>query len=232
MERAFIITEIQRLAIGGVAPGRLRLESEAGIKTYHWKKHWGRYNEAVKEAGLTPNEATSAYSEDAPLRQLTELARKNRRFPTDADLTMEAARDQDFPSAKTFRKLGRKAELVSKLAAFCEREQIADVLKFCSTPAVKDAPEIAEDLSRDGFVYLLKSGKHYKVGFSVHAGARERQISLQLPDPVITVHVISTDDPPGIEAYWHKRFAAKRKNGEWFDLSREDIAAFKRRKFM
>ena len=83
-----------------------------------------------------------------------------------------------------------------------------------------------------GFVYLMQSGRFFKIGRSNAAGRRVYELGLRLPEPVRSIHVIPTDDPQGIEAYWHKRFAPKRRNGEWFALDSRDVAAFKRRKFM
>jgi hypothetical protein len=236
-----ILAAIRRLAEanGGKPVGRLRLEAEASIKPYHWKKHWSRYSAAVTEAGFAPNTLAEGFTETELIGFVIDAAREIGRFPTEGDLMVRRTNDSEFPSAKTITRLGRKAVMVQKVADYCRANPSSeDVLAFCEavTPA---PPLIGEDSSSspsksspDGHVYLMKAGRYYKLGRSVHAGARERQLAIQLPEELTTIHVISTDDPVGIEAYWHQRFATKRKNGEWFDLSREDIAAFRRRKFM
>jgi hypothetical protein len=81
-----------------------------------------------------------------------------------------------------------------------------------------------------GYVYLMKSGRNFKVGRSNAVGRRHYEVALQLPEPVELVHQIATDDPEGIERYWHQRFADRRTNGEWFRLTSADVAAFKRRR--
>lgn len=75
---------------------------------------------------------------------------------------------------------------------------------------------------------MQRHGSDYKIGFTTSLNKRGRQIQIELPQEIELVHSILTDDPPGVEAYWHKRFMGKRTRGEWFKLTKADIAAFKR----
>lgn len=240
MDRDYIISEIRRTAAqnGGKPLGRLRLESEAGIKMHHWQRYWPRYNEALRAAGFEPNAITVAYTEDEVLQKAAGLARQLGRFPSLSDMTTASQDGSGFPTPKTvLRRFGNKAGLVKAVADYCGRMGgLDDVAAMCihEQPAGPVATEAAVKVKvpNDGFVYLMKSGRYYKIGKTNHVGRRERELAIQLPDPASTVHSIRTDDPEGIEAYWHRRFSEKRRNGEWFDLSREDVAAFRRRKFM
>jgi hypothetical protein len=83
-----------------------------------------------------------------------------------------------------------------------------------------------------GIVYLLRSGRHYKIGKTKDFKSRLDQIKLQLPLKIEVIHQIQTDDPDGIEKYWHRRFEDRRLNGEWFGLSAADVEVFISRRRM
>ena len=236
MNKNQILEEIRRTAKenGGVPLGRLKFFTETGIKESDWRgRFWIRWNDAVHEAGFTPNQKTQAYDNDWLINQLIALTRELGHFPISTELRMKAHSDGDFPTDKTFRKFGSKNEMVSKVADFCRAHKgLEDVLALLPKLDEQPTDDDSDEVEVMGFVYLLKSGRFYKIGRSNAVGRRGYELAIQLPEKANIVHQIRTDDPAGIEDYWHRRFAAKRKNGEWFDLNSTDVKIMKRRKFM
>ena len=128
-------------------------------------------------------------------------------------------------------RFGSKQQLIARALQYVQQhESYTDVVALISA-AVRSDATLGEDSAQKvvtGFVYLMKSGRHYKIGRTNSVGRREWELGIKIPVPPKTIHSIETDDPVGVEAYWHKRFSDKRGEGEWFDLSPEDIKAFKR----
>lgn len=236
MTKQQILDEIKRTAKenGGKPLGTARFESETGIKPYDWGKFWVKFGDAQKEAGLTSNQFQSAYADEILIEKLINLARKIGKLPGQREMIVERNIDATFPSDGAFYRFSKtKKQLAEKVFEYCKsRNGYNDVIEIC-TPILEksDGQKGTEDTNTSeslGEVYLFKSGKYYKIGKTYDAVRRGSELRIQLPEKMDLIHSIKTDDPSGIEAYWHRRFEAKRMNGEWFDLNTSEIKAFKR----
>jgi len=236
MDKSHILGEIKRTASanGGVALGWRRFYEETGIGYHDWfGQYWSRWGDAVQEAGLLPNQKNEAYDEGFLLEHLALLTRRLGRVPTFGDLRMARRKDPEFPSETTFRRFGSKRERATRILAHCDSkldlEDVAALWRAISpaAPAVK-VEAVDDAASSIGYVYLLQHGsrREYKIGCTSNPLRREGELGIQLPEKCHPIHYIATDE--GVGAYWHRRFTDKRKEGEWFTLSPQDVRAFKR----
>lgn len=239
MTKEEILAEIRRTAAqnGGRPLGRERFLAATGISSTDVEgKYWVRWSEAVREAGLTPNSLNSALAREEILLRLVELVRELQHFPVAGELRMKGRADPTFPNFKTFNRLGAKAERIAAVAEYARTLGYEDVYNIClsagtAIPAT-DQPEEepGQESTSAGYVYLLRHGsaREFKIGRTNNPIRREGEIGIELPQQIQPIHVITTDDPSGVEAYWHRRFAQKRLKNEWFALSASDVRAFKR----
>jgi hypothetical protein len=233
-DRDTILSAVRQLAAenGGVPLGRQRFEERTGIYEARWLgRYWTSWSALVREAGFEPNSMNVALDDDYALGHFASLVRELGSWPTRAQRKFKRTSDPTFPSAGAFDRFGRKIDLARRVLDYCEsRGDLSDVADICRGLLPDEEEEQSGETVRNGFVYLMKSGPHYKIGLSNDVGRRVYELGILLPQPLRLVHSFETDDPRGIEAYWHERFKGKRLNGEWFKLSKADVAAFRRRK--
>jgi hypothetical protein len=219
-------------AANGRPPGVKLVRREAGIKESDWSgKYWARWSQALREAGFAPNRWTAGHDETAMVRRFALLIREMGRVPTGPELRLKRHDDPTIAGLKAYQEhFGNKAALLARVRAYCKgRRGFRAVVALCNARAVTPIEVAAAPPDdSDGFVYLLRSGRFYKIGRTNNIGRRTRELRLLLPHKALRVHVIKTDDPAGVERYWHRRFADKRKNGEFFTLNAADVLAFKR----
>src|SRR5438132_6241570 len=108
MNKQHILEEIRRTAKtnSGIPLGRQRFFTETGIKDSDWHgKYWARWSDAVREAGLEPNQKKVAYPDDLIIENLILLAMELGHFPVSGDLRLKARNESDFPSHTVFNRL-------------------------------------------------------------------------------------------------------------------------------
>ena len=231
-----IIREIRRLAVAndGKAPGQKLFARETGILEHHWRGNfWARWGDALAEAGYQPNEWNGRLDTQSVMDSVITVCRHLGRVPTRDEIDLYRKTDPSVPrSAAIARHLGGRAEMIEALRSHAASDPaLADISALL--PATPETARTTLNAARaaEGFVYLIKSGDFYKIGRSDDIERRVKEIRIALPDKATLVHTIRTDDPAGIEAYWHRRFADRRANGEWFKLTSLDVSAFRKRKF-
>ena len=238
MTRDAILSEIRRVA--QERGGRVGLASflkETGIPQKQiLGKHWATWNEALTAAGIaTTSFGRPRTEETAVLEAIAQLIQRSKKWPTENEFSLQRRRDSSFPGLWIIRPLRQSGSLALQLQAYCAaRPDLAEAAKIAADQT-KSGSGKASPLGRapvQGYVYMMRSGRRYKIGKTTSLSRRHREVSLDLPDETKLVHSIETDDPSGIEAYWHRRFESKRvRKTEFFTLDASDVAAFKRRKY-
>lgn len=239
MSKAQILEHIQKIAEanGGEPPGKLKFYQLTGIKESDWSgKYWVRWSDAVAEAGYMPKQMQGAFSDEHILSSYLGLIRELGHIPTSAELRMKSRNDQDFPSHNTFSRYGSKKRLIGKLIDFVKgsgaNQDILPMLEAAPHESGNQPSESESESPADGYVYLMQFGSEYKIGTSNNVERRFRELKTQMPYEGKIIHTIATGDPEGIEAYWHQYFSENRLKGEWFKLSKAEVAYFKKRKLM
>jgi hypothetical protein len=237
MHKDDIIAEIKRTANenDGKPLGVARFEQVTGIRPYDWGKFWARFSDAQKEAGFEPNTLVGSFTDEHLLVRMAALTRELQKYPTNKEMRLKRYSDPDFPNSKVYERFGSKQSLVQKLLTFSQgNEEYADIVPIL-TPLVATGNESIDAESNDavadsyGFVYLVKGHPgEYKIGRTNLVDRRLSELGATASIEQTLIHEIKTDDPAGIEAYWHRRFADKRMKGEWFKLAAADVKTFKR----
>lgn len=243
-----IIKALQKCAKdnGGKTPGEHNFYEYAEIGIYDLHKlGWANWRELVLDAGLIPNKFDKTkYNHEQLCELFIEAIREKGRLPTRGELEVKHHKDSNFPDASTFyKKLGLvlTGDLATNLLEYVKgKQKYKDISTICNsfleTLSKNTMTEDSHLQDFIGYVYLLKSrlgnATAYKIGKA--SDPERRVLELNQPSNEQTlIWKIKTDDPAGIEEYWHKRFESKRlypnrAKDEWFKLKPSDVKAFKR----
>ncbi len=233
-----IIALIRKLAndTGGVPPGQKKFATDTGIKHHLWRgKIWLNWTDALAEAGFESLEWTAAFSDEFLLSKASELAKKLGHFPSYTEIKFEGFNNANFPSSGPFKNRWSMSELAEAIMKYAELDNNHELFGYAreylaGKPNKNATIAEVESGSAKGHVYMQKIGDKFRIGQTNSIVGRYRQVQMETPTQVEYVHTILTDDPMGVERYWHRRFEALKLpiKGDWFALKASDIAAFKR----
>tara|TARA_R100000278_G_scaffold40193_3_gene35434 strand:+ start:11309 stop:11749 length:441 start_codon:yes stop_codon:yes gene_type:complete len=72
------------------------------------------------------------------------------------------------------------------------------------------------------YIYILKGENSYKIGYTTNFNKRIKNYKTHNPN-IKTLCVIESSNSFELESYLHNRFENKNIDGEWFDLTEEEV---------
>jgi hypothetical protein len=124
-------------------------------------------------------------SDEVLIEKYIGFARELGRFPLEGEIRRKARSDASFPSHSSFYRFGGKQKLLAALDAYCRKTPgCEDVLALC-VDQESASPRASTERRREaevatGFVYLMKSGRHYKIGRTNSIGRRGSELAIKI----------------------------------------------------
>lgn len=96
---------------------------------------------------------------------------------------------------------------------------------------VLESPEVTG--KAPGYVYFVQEHMNgsFKIGKTKHVERRMNVFGVKLPFENRLIHLITSGNHHQTEIAFHKHFAEKRLEGEWFSLNQQDVAWLKTGKY-
>jgi|GEM_PF-5415675 len=95
------------------------------------------------------------------------------------------------------------------------------------SPSASRSQGVRTPISRPGFIYVIRSGRFYKIGKTSNPKTRIETYITENPNKVFVELCQKVDDYDRAEAVLHERFKEKRHSREWFKLEKEDLCCIK-----
>ncbi len=110
-----------------------------------------------------------------------------------------------------------------------ERYRLAERFSALFPPLPIQLAELDDrDTVSGGYVYLIKSEYGYKIGKTKNMKQRTQLFGVKLPFSIEIAGYGWFNDYSAAEAEYHRRYAHKRLDGEWFKLSESDVLTISR----
>lgn len=78
-----------------------------------------------------------------------------------------------------------------------------------------------------GYVYFVQCNNVVKIGMAKDLNNRVKVYGVNSPFKTKLLHYIKTENKKELEAFFHETFSNKRTDGEWFELTKQDIKDIK-----